>query len=75
MRQKEDTEYQAKVIDDDGLTRGRVPCRILKAIGARPGDYLIFRLAESNKATMRVSRSRRKSGEGSNRKSGGRKRR
>jgi hypothetical protein len=56
------TEYQAKVIDENGLTRGRVPCPLLQAIGARPGDHLIFRLDDSNKVVMRLSRVGKKAG-------------
>jgi hypothetical protein len=56
------TEYRAKVTDDNGLTRGRVPCPLLKTMGARPGDYIIFRLDDSGKVIIRLSRSRKKSG-------------
>ncbi|HEX8845746.1 MAG TPA: hypothetical protein VF791_13925 [Pyrinomonadaceae bacterium] len=62
MRQREELEHQSKVIDDNGLIRSRVPCPILKAIGARPGDHMIFRLDNSGKVIMRVSHSRGKSG-------------
>lgn len=58
MRRKE--EYRAKVTDDTGLVRGRVPCPLLRDIGARPGDRLVFRLGDSNKVVMRLSRVRKK---------------
>ncbi|HEX8844958.1 MAG TPA: hypothetical protein VF791_09960 [Pyrinomonadaceae bacterium] len=61
MKQKDETEYQAKVMDDSGLTRGRVPYPILKALGARAGDFMVFRMADSDKAIMRVSHSKKKS--------------
>ena len=35
-------EYLAKVINDRGLTRGRVPTAVLNVMGARSGDSLIF---------------------------------
>ena len=60
MRRKE--EYRAKVTDDTGLARGRVPCPLLRDMGARPGDQLVFRLDESNKVVMRLSRARKKAG-------------
>jgi hypothetical protein len=60
MRRKE--EYRAKVTDDTGLVRGRVPCPLLRDIGARPGDQLVFRLDESNKVVMRLSRASKKAG-------------
>lgn len=58
MRKRGETRYQAKITDDNGLTRGRVPCPLLKKMGARPGDFMIFRFADSGGAIMRVSRSK-----------------
>jgi hypothetical protein len=58
MKRRE--EYRAKITDDSGLTRGRVPCPLLNDIDARPGDYLIFRLDDSGKIVVRLSRTRRK---------------
>jgi hypothetical protein len=60
MRRRD--EYRAKVTNETGLTRGRVPCPLLQAIGARPGDRLIFRHNDSNEVVMRLSRARKKSG-------------
>ena len=65
MKRRE--EYRAKVTDDKGLTRGRVPCPLLSEMGARAGDYLTFRLDESNNVVMILSRPKRKAGK----KSGG----
>ena len=62
------SEYWAKVTDDTGLTRGRVPCPLLSAMNARPGDYLIFRLDDSNRAVMLLSRAGKKSGKSRGRK-------
>jgi hypothetical protein len=58
MKRRE--EYRAKITNDGGLTRGRVPCPLLHEINARPGDHLIFRLDDSGKVVVRLSRSRRK---------------
>jgi hypothetical protein len=58
MRKRDKADYRAKVTDDKGLTRGRVPCPLLSAMGARPGDYMIFRLMRSGEAIMRMSRSK-----------------
>ena len=52
MRRRE--EYRAKVTDDGGLLRGRVPCPLLRDIRARPGDQIVFRLDDSNKVVMRL---------------------
>ncbi len=62
MKRRE--EYRARVTDDNGLVRGRVPCPLLTDMGARPGDYLTFRLDESNKVAMSLSRPRKKAGKG-----------
>jgi hypothetical protein len=57
-------EYRAKITNDGGLARGRVPCPLLNDISARPGDHLIFRLDDSGRIEMRLSRPRKKSGKG-----------
>jgi hypothetical protein len=64
-------EYRAKVTADNGLVRGRVPCPLLNDMGARAGDYLTFRLEESNKVVMTLSRLRKQSGRGGGKKQGG----
>ena len=58
MRKRD--EYQSKVTKDTGLARGRVPAPLLKDMGARPGDRLIFRVDESGKAVMSLARASRK---------------
>ncbi|HYG81031.1 MAG TPA: hypothetical protein VD861_11620 [Pyrinomonadaceae bacterium] len=58
MKRRE--EYRAKITNDGGLTRGRVPCPLLNDISARPGDYLIFRLNDSGEVVMRLARPRKK---------------
>jgi hypothetical protein len=65
MKKRE--EYRAKVTDDNGLKRGRVPCPLLNDIGARRGDYLIFRQEDSGKVVMELSRLRKKAAKGSKR--------
>lgn len=61
-------KYLAKVIDDKGLTRGRIPTPVLNLMGARPGDSVIFRLPRPGEATMSVSRARAKRGRKSSKK-------
>ena len=56
--ERDETEYRAKVITDTGVTRGRVPSPLLREMGARPGDFMIFRLSETGEAVMRISRSK-----------------
>jgi hypothetical protein len=55
------TEYKAKVTTDMGLNRSRVPTPLLVALGARVGDYLIFRVTKTGKAIMRLVRAAKKS--------------
>lgn len=50
-------EYQARVIDDSGIVRSRVPSPLLQRMGARPGDLVAFRPRGST-ATMRVTRAK-----------------
>ncbi|MGB9178047.1 MAG: hypothetical protein WCB68_02280 [Pyrinomonadaceae bacterium] len=59
MRTTIRSEYQAKVINDNGLTRGKVPAPLLRQIGARAGDYMIYRLTGAGKVEMRLSRSKK----------------
>ena len=58
MRKRD--EYQSKVTEDTGLARGRVPAPLLKDMGARPSDRLIFRVDESGRVAVRLSRLRKK---------------
>lgn len=53
---KKRDEYQSKVTSDTGLARGRVPAPLLKDMGARPGDRLIFRVDESGQVAMSLAR-------------------
>jgi hypothetical protein len=55
---RDEAEYRAKVVADNELTRGRVPSPLLKEMGARPGDYMIFHISEKGEAVMRISRSK-----------------
>jgi bifunctional DNA-binding transcriptional regulator/antitoxin component of YhaV-PrlF toxin-antitoxin module len=49
---------QAKVTDDNGVTRSKVPAPILKALGAKAGDYLTFEMGEAGCVMMRVLKKR-----------------
>jgi hypothetical protein len=57
-RPSDATEFQAKIADDTGIVRGKIPSPLLRQMGARPGDYINFRLDTSGEAVMRLSRSR-----------------
>jgi hypothetical protein len=47
-------EYLAKVIDDNGLVRGRIPTPVLNRMGAKAGDSVGFHLKRSGEAIMRI---------------------
>jgi hypothetical protein len=64
---KKRDQYQAKVTVDTGMARGRVPTPLLKLMGARPGDYLTFRLVSTGEVIMRLLRSVGKQGKGKRR--------
>jgi uncharacterized protein (DUF2249 family) len=57
-RPSEASQFQAKVALDQEIVRGKIPSPLLRQMGARPGDYMIFSLAETGEAIMRLSRSR-----------------
>jgi hypothetical protein len=52
------TEFQARVALDNEMVRGKIPSPLLRQMGARPGDYMTFRLSPTGEAVMRVSRGR-----------------
>jgi hypothetical protein len=35
--------YQAKVSKDKGMVRAKVPTPLLRDLGARPGNYVVFK--------------------------------
>jgi hypothetical protein len=62
MKRRE--EYRANITDDGGLTRGRVPCPLLQELRARPGDHLVFRLDDSGRVAVRLSRAGKEASKG-----------
>jgi hypothetical protein len=40
-------EYQAKISKDNGMVRAKVPSPLLRDLGAKPGNYLVFRKTDS----------------------------
>jgi hypothetical protein len=58
MAKKEPTEYRAKLTDDAGVIRGKIPSPLVKELGGRPGDYMVFRSDGSGKVSVSLSRSR-----------------
>ena len=71
MAKREPTEYRARLANDAGVIRGKIPSPLVRELGGRPGDYMVFRSDGSGRVTVSVSRSRagaKKSGKGSSRK-------
>jgi hypothetical protein len=67
MAKREPTEYRAKLANDAGVIRGKIPSPLVRELGGRPGDYMVFRLEGAGKVTVTVSRSKgggKKSGKG-----------
>jgi hypothetical protein len=58
MTKRESAEYRAKVTDDAGIFRSKVPSPLIRELGGRPGDYMVFRYDSTGKVAMSVSRSK-----------------
>ncbi|HEY0005178.1 MAG TPA: hypothetical protein VGB17_10255, partial [Pyrinomonadaceae bacterium] len=57
---KEKHEYQAKVSDDNGIRRSKVPSPLLRIIGAKPGDYLAFKVAGPKSLAVKLVKKRKR---------------
>lgn len=57
---KATNEYQARVTDDSGVLRGKIPSPLVRELGARAGDYVVFRSDASGRVTVSISRSKGK---------------
>jgi hypothetical protein len=51
-------EYQARVTNDAGILRGKIPSPLVRELGARAGDYIVFRRDDSGRVTVSLSRTR-----------------
>lgn len=47
-------QYQAKITDDNGITRAKVPAPLLRDLGAKPGQYVVFRKTGSGSYRVRA---------------------
>jgi len=57
MAKRELAEYKAKLTSDSGVLRGKIPSPLVRELGGRPGDYLVFN-SSGGKVTVSLSRSR-----------------
>jgi hypothetical protein len=70
MAKREPNEYRARLANDAGVIRGKIPSPLVRELGGRPGDYMVFRAEGSGRVTVSVSRSKggaKKSGKGAKR--------
>ena len=58
MSKREPAEYRAKITDDAGIFRGKVPSPLIRELGGRPGDYMVFYYDGAGKVLMSISRTR-----------------
>jgi hypothetical protein len=58
MAKREPAEYRAKLTDDAGVIRGKIPSPLVKELGGRPGDYMVFNSDGAGKVSVSLSRSR-----------------
>lgn len=67
MTRREANEYQARVTNDAGILRGKIPSPLVRELGARAGDYIVFRRDDTGRVTVSLSRARGASAKGAGR--------
>jgi hypothetical protein len=58
MTKAEPIELRAKITVWNGVVRGVSPAGLSRYFGAKGGDYLVYRIDEDGKCTVRLSRSK-----------------
>jgi hypothetical protein len=58
MTRRGANEYQARVTNDAGILRGKIPSPLVRELGARAGDYIVFRRDDTGRVTVSLSRTR-----------------
>jgi hypothetical protein len=56
MAKKEPAEYRAMISDEGGVVRGRIPAPLVRDLGAKDGDYLVFNHDGSGNVSVKLSR-------------------
>lgn len=69
MAKREPSEYRAKLTDDAGIIRGKIPSPLVREMGGRPGDFVVYRSDGAGNITVSLSRAKG----GSRKAAGGRK--
>ncbi|HEX8706669.1 MAG TPA: hypothetical protein VF723_00285 [Pyrinomonadaceae bacterium] len=57
MAKREPAEYRARITDDSGVVRGKIPSPLVREMGGRPGDYMLFSLDGTGSVKMSLARS------------------
>jgi hypothetical protein len=52
-------EYHAKLLEDNGVVRGRIPAPLIRDLGGRAGDYLIFKTDGSGTVNIGLEKPRK----------------
>lgn len=50
-------EFRALLSEDANVTRGRIPAPLVKLLGGKAGDYMVFKY-ESGKCSVSISRAK-----------------
>jgi hypothetical protein len=67
MTRRGANEYQARVTNDAGILCGKIPSPLVRELGARAGDYIVFRRDDTGRVTVSLSRTRGAAAKGSGR--------
>jgi len=58
MAKSEAAEFKAKLTNDAGVIRGKIPSPLVRMLGGRPGDFVVFNADGGGKFTVALSRTR-----------------
>lgn len=53
--------YYAKIANYEGVIRGKIPAPLVRMMGAKDGDYVVFRIGKDGKVSLNLARSKNKS--------------
>lgn len=54
-------EYKAKIADYEGIIRGKIPAPLVRLLGARHGDHIVFKVGPQKSVTLHVERAAKSS--------------
>ena len=58
MAKREPSEYRARLANDAGVIRGKIPSPLVRELGGRPGDFMVFSSDAAGRVSVSISRSR-----------------